>query len=283
MRVVDFETILAQSLQLCGLDRQNLSDETFFQIRDFANFRLRYAWEFEIWPELIRTTKMTVQNSNEVYYAVIPNNGIVTNSEGTFKIDIGTIISVTAEDPRIVGKVKDIDFSFDEYEQSLGNEVFDTVRRIIINNKNTTEIYVTYRISVPELIGNRWSSGNYYKGQTVYWSYSNDKYFAPTTGPFFAGKKGNFWKCIADTTTQQPNFNNSEYPTVNDHWEKVKIPQFLSHYLIKGIHADWLKSELQIEQGMAVEREAQALLDLEIHKAIVQQNRQPRLKFNQTY
>jgi hypothetical protein len=54
-------------------------------------------------------------------------------------------------------------------------------------------------------------------------------------------------------------------------------------YIIKGIHADWLKSEMQIEFGKAIDADAQNLLDSEIHKAIVQQGIQPRMKFNRIY
>ena len=40
---------------------------------------------------------------------------------------------------------------------------------------------------------------------------------------------------------------------------------------------------MQIEYAQAIEREAMAVLDFEVQKAIVQQGFQPRLKFNQTY
>ena len=54
-------------------------------------------------------------------------------------------------------------------------------------------------------------------------------------------------------------------------------------YIIKGIHADWLRSEMQIEFGDRINAEANALLDMEVNKAIVQQGIQPRMKFNQIY
>ena len=278
MRTIDFETILAQSLQMCGLDRENISLETFNQFRDFANNRIRFGFEYDVWPQLMRTTKMTVAHQQDIHFVTIPDDGIVTNNEGTFKIDIGDIMQVTVEDPRTTGKVRDLSFTFDEIETHLGNNVFKTVQRLIIADKEVASVYVTYRIKCPELIGDLWSAGTYYPNQQVYWAYSNGKYFAPTSGPNNAGKKGNFWKCVSQNTAS-PNVNNNS----SDTWERVKIPSFLGNYIIKGCHADWLKSEMQIEYAQAIEREAMLLLDFEIGKAIIQQGVQPRLKFNQTY
>ena len=221
---------------------------------------------------------MTVAHQQDIHFVTIPDDGIVTNNEGTFKIDIGDIMQVTVEDPRTTGKVRDLSFTFDEIETHLGNNVFKTVQRLIIADKEVASVYVTYRIKCPELIGDLWSAGTYYPNQQVYWAYSNGKYFAPTSGPSNAGKKGNFWKCVSQNTAS-PNVNNNS----SDTWERVKIPSFLGNYIIKGCHADWLKSEMQIEYAQAIEREAMLLLDFEIGKAIIQQGVQPRLKFNQTY
>ena len=130
MRTIDFETILAQSMQLTGLDRQNVTEESFAQIRDFANNRIQFAWEYDAWPELIRVTKFPVVNVNNIHYVTIPNNNTVVNSEGTFRVDIGTIMQVTLEDPRIKGKVREVGFSFDEYETLVDAEVYTTVKRL---------------------------------------------------------------------------------------------------------------------------------------------------------
>jgi len=94
-----------------------MSDETFAQFRDFANNRLKFAWEYDIWPDLVRTTKFPVTHQGDIHFIVIPDDGIVTNNEGTFKIDIGTVLQITVEDPRTTGKVKDVNFTFDEVDQ----------------------------------------------------------------------------------------------------------------------------------------------------------------------
>jgi hypothetical protein len=282
MRIIDFETILAQSLQLCGLDTNNISTETFNQFRDFANHRLRFAFEYEVWPQLVRTTQLPVTHVGDVHSITIPADGTVTNAEGTFKVDIGTVLQVTLEDPRTTGKVKELPWTFDEYELSVGNNVFRDVERILVNEKNAAFAYVTYRIDCPELIGDLWTSQTYYANQHAYWAYANNKFFAPTTGINYPGRKGNFWRCLRTATTA-PHISNNTTPASSDFWERVRIPLFLGNFIIKGCHADWLRSELQIEYAQAIEREAMAVLDMEVNKAIIQQGVQPRLKFNQIY
>ena len=284
MRIIDFETILAQSLQLCGLDRTNLSLETFEQFRDFANMRLKFGFEYDVWPQLVRTTKMAVVHQNDKHYILIPADGTVVTDEGTLKVDVGTVLNVSLLDPRATGKLNEVNFALDEYEVQVATGIFRDQERILINNATAAFAYVTYRIDCPELVGNLWPTGTYYKDQQVYWAYAANKYFAPTTGSSYAGKKGNFWKCIISAgTTEAPNLNNNTIPASTDKWEKVRIPLFLGNYIIRGIHADWLRSEMQIEYAQAIEREAMAVLDFEVQKAIVQQGFQPRLKFNQTY
>ena len=284
MRTIDFETIMVQGLQACGLDRYSINDQTFGQMRDFANNRIRFAWEYDAWPDLIRSVRFPVSHVNSVHYITIPNDGIVTNTEGTFKVDVGSVLQVTAEDPRTTGKVKEIGFSFDEQEQVLSNFVTTSVRRIIVDSADASELFVTFRINCPELIGEIWKTGTTYNpGEIAYYAYNTiSDYFAPVRGTTFAGKKGNFWKCLVQTS-EAPNPTGASLPAVGDKWERVKIPQFMGQYTIKGIHSDWLKSEQQIEAGLALDKDALALLDFEVHKAIVQQGQTPRIKFNQIY
>ena len=283
MRTIDFETILAQSLQLTGLDRNNVTEQSFEQITDFANNRLRLAWEYDVWPDLVRITKFPVVHQDTMHYIVIPNNGVVTNTEGTFKVNIGHILQVTVEDPRAKGRVKEIGFSFDEYEQLLGNGIYDTVKRIIVDDAGSSELYLTYRIECPNLTGKLWKTGTqYYPTQTAYWAYQNSSYFAPVNDAIYGSQKGNFWKCVT-ATGESPGLYSNGTPSNGDKWQKIKIPMIFGQYIIKGIHADWLKSEMQIEFGKTIDVDAQNLLDSEIHKAIVQQGVQPRMKFNRIY
>ena len=287
MRTVDFETILKQSIQAIGMDINYLTADTFSQLRDFTGQRLRYAWEYDAWPELTRITQFPVVNEGDLHYVVIPDSGTITNAEGTFKVDIGTIMQVTVEDPRIKGKVKDVGFSFDEYEKALypSTTVFETIKRLILDISGASTVYITYRIPCPELLGDIFKAGTtYYPGQQVYWAYNQNKYFVNSAGMGYgqntAGLKGNMFKCLDQTISPPSNgINVSE----GDDYEKIKIPAFLLHYLVKGVHGDWLKSEMQIDFAAAVDQEAIKLLDFEVGKFINQQAQQPRLKFNLPY
>jgi len=80
---------------------------------------------------LIRVTAFPVVHSGTTHYVVIPNDGIVTNSQGTFKVNVGDIFQVTKEDPRTMGKHTVVGFSIDESEQVVSGVVQDTVRRLI--------------------------------------------------------------------------------------------------------------------------------------------------------
>jgi hypothetical protein len=151
MRTVDFETVLTQAVQAIGMDKSFLTEDSFNQIRDFANQRLKYAWEYDAWPELIRITKFTVYHQDLNYIAFPPDN-IVTNSQGIFKVDVGTIMQVTIEDPRSKGKVHEIGFSFDETDQYIpGDEVYQTLPRLIVDDIVSPELYVTYKKPCPDL------------------------------------------------------------------------------------------------------------------------------------
>jgi hypothetical protein len=274
-------------MQIAGLDRNNVSEQSFEQIKDFANNRLKFAWEYDAWPELIRITRFPVVHEGTINYIVIPNDGVVTNSEGTFKVSVGDVMNVSVEDPRAKGKVREIGFSLDEYDMLVPNQanpnVYTTVRRIIVDNVNSSELFVTYRIECPDLSGKLWKTGDvYHPGQVAYWAYLNNSYFAPVNSSYYKNLKGNFWKCI-NQTIYSPNNQANTAPANGDDWEKVKIPLIFGQYIIKGIHADWLKSEMQIEFGKAMDADAQNLLDSEVHKIIVQQGQSPRLKFNQIY
>ena len=54
---VDYDSVLFSSADLCGLDRSNLPTADFSQLRSAHSRRLRVAWEYDFWPDVIRTEK----------------------------------------------------------------------------------------------------------------------------------------------------------------------------------------------------------------------------------
>ncbi len=55
MLATDFQEIVENAAGFCGLDRENLDAGEFADFRGFAGNRLRYAWGFRDWDELVRT------------------------------------------------------------------------------------------------------------------------------------------------------------------------------------------------------------------------------------
>lgn len=54
---VDYDSVLFATADLCGLDRANLPTIDFQQLRAAHNRRLRFGWDYDFWPEIIRTQK----------------------------------------------------------------------------------------------------------------------------------------------------------------------------------------------------------------------------------
>mgnify|MGYP006268172109 CR=1 FL=1 len=54
MRTIPFSQILNEAVQLCGLDRDNLTTKTFKALRDMAGNRLNEIWNREQWPFLVK-------------------------------------------------------------------------------------------------------------------------------------------------------------------------------------------------------------------------------------
>ena len=97
MRTVNFSTILFEGLQLSGLDRHNIGDETFAQFRDFANQRLRMAWESQDWPDIIRVSQLTVDATTGTVTAAIPT-------------DAGEVLNCYDQDPLLTTKAQPLSY-----------------------------------------------------------------------------------------------------------------------------------------------------------------------------
>ena len=107
MRTTDISTLVFESLQLAGLDRYNISDETFAQVRDIVNARLRTIWESHQWPEIIKVAKYTIAlDANDAQYITVP-------------ADAGEIFDCYNNDPRVT--TKSLSIPFDLYSENGSN------------------------------------------------------------------------------------------------------------------------------------------------------------------
>lgn len=257
MRTTDFSTILFDSLQLSGLDRWNITDETFGQVRDLVNQRLRTAWEAHQWPELIKIVKLTISlDANNAQVCLVPS-------------DAGEIFDCYNNDPRVTNKALSI--PFDLYSESGSN-------KLLFNIEPLGDIWVRYRIKKPELTGTLYSNTvTYYNNAQIYFdSGSSSGTYTPVSG---RPHSGNFYNCIAPSNTTAGQ-NPTTHPAL---WQKVEIPYVFGNYLSRGFVADNLRSELQFEAAQIADAAAELAMDQEVDKLLRQQSQMPKLRFNSPY
>ena len=253
MRAVNFSTILFEGIQLAGQDRHNISDETFAQFRDFANQRLRMAWESQDWPDLVRVAQFTVNATTGTVTAAIP-------------ADAGEVLNCYDQDPLLTPKA-----------QPLSYRIYNdgSVVKLVFGSDPST-VWGEYRIKKPELFGDVWTSSLAYSvGAQAYFDSGSG---TGTTMPI-PGKPhyGDFYECLESTTAGQ---SPTTHPTK---WAKREVPYIFGTFVSRGMYADWLRSELQTEAAQVAEQEAQAMLDLEIDKIFRQQKQSVRINMIRTY
>jgi hypothetical protein len=253
LRAVNFSTILFEGIQLAGQDRHNLSDETFAQFRDFANQRLRMAWESQDWPDLVRVAQFTVDGTTGTVTAAIP-------------ADAGEVLNCYDQDPLLTPKA-----------QPLSYRIYNdgSVVKLVFGSDPST-VWGEYRVKKPELFGDVWKSSLAYSvGAQAYF----DSGSATGTTMPIPGKPhyGDFWECVEATTAGQSPIT---HPAK---WARKEIPYIFGTFVSRGMYADWLRSELQIEAAQIAEQEAQAMLDLEIDKIFRQQKQSIRINMVRTY
>ena len=253
MKTIDFSRILTDSIQLCGLDSDEVTVDTFVQIRDLASNRLKIAWEHDRWPDLTRYVERTVQTSNDVHYVTKPD-------------DAGEVFNVWDRNPNVTTRAMNIDFRIVHT---------DTEERLVFKTSAITSVWVEYRIEPISLTGTLWNtSTTYYVGsQTAFDSGSNSGTLTQMEGRPFNLK---FYKCITQNTNTNPSTN-----TTN--WVEVKIPYIFGQYVSRAVFADYLRSESQFESATQAEQEARYFLDLEIDKIARQQGQINRINFIKSY
>lgn len=253
MRTVNFSTILFEGIQLSGLDRHNIGEETFAQFRDFANQRLRMAWESQDWPDIMRVAQLTVTATTGTVTAAIP-------------ADAGEMLNCYDQDPLLTTKA-----------QPLSYRIYNdgSVVKLVFGSDPST-VWGEYRVKKPELVGDIWSSALAYSigAQAYFDSGSNTGTAMPIPGkPHY----GDFYECLEATTAGQSPFT---HPAK---WLKKEVPYIFGTFVSRGMFSDWLRSELQIEASQIAEQEAQGMLDLEIDKIFRQQKQSVRINMIRTY
>ena len=254
MKTANFSRILVDAVQLCGLDRDEITDATFTQLRDFANTRLRLAWEYDKWPDLVRYHYIaTVSEENDVRY--------VTKPAGA-----GDVLGIYDRNPNANTRALNIGFTILHT---------NTEERFVIGREYPDGVWLEYRVEPITINGEKWNASTAYSvGSQVYFdSGSNSGTYHAVAGK---PQSGNFYTCITANTNTNP----AETPS---NWTIVNIPYIFSNYIPRGVFADYLRSEGQFDSARIAEGEAQSFLDLEIDKIVRQQGQIQKYNFIKSY
>jgi hypothetical protein len=254
MKTIDFSRMLVDSIQLCGLDREEVTDSTFIQIRDFANTRLRLAWEYDRWPDLIRYVQIpTILVADNVYYVVKPSGA-------------GEVLNVYTKNPNSTTRAVSIGFSIVHTNSE---------ERLVVGTPYPDGVWLEYRIEPVVINGDKWNASTAYSvnSQVYFDSGSNSASYHTIAGK---PQNGNFYNCVASNTNMVPSENAAK-------WSIVNIPYIFSNYIPRGVFSDYLRSEGQFDSARLAEGEAQAFLDLEIDKVVRQQGQIQKYNFIKSY
>jgi hypothetical protein len=158
--------------------------------------------------------------------------------EQTGKTKIGEFLSLHSKDPRNMSTGKEYSFEL----TGLGAHVINDIK----------EVWVRGRKHRPQLTGDQYSTSAYSSGTQVYFN-------------------GNFYESNADAAS-------SESPeTAASKWDIVEIPYIFQGYLIRGVHADYLRSTGNAELASAADADAEAVITVETDKLLRQQGQVKRL------
>jgi len=255
MRITPFSQILFDALQYSGNDRNNITEETFSQFRDFINSRLREAWDSQEWQDLCRVSQFTttVDENNVCYF--IPNS------------DAGDILGVFNLNPLTSSRA--VDYTYTLYDDGVN-------QKIILDSSTISTGWYYYRTKVPTLNGKLWNQTISYKpdSQVYFDSGSNTPSYFPVEG---FQHTGNFYNCISLTSAGE-----SPY-THPSKWSLVKIPYIFAQYLSWGAGANWFASESMMQEAGVLESKAMQLLDNEVDRISRQQKQIPKIKFTNPY
>jgi hypothetical protein len=158
----------------------------------------------------------------------------------------GMILQVYQKEPRATTNAIPVAYSL--YDTG-------TAQQIVLQS-NDTPVYVEFKITRPNLTGDTFSSSTDYA--------VNDQVYYSTTGQFY------------DMTTDAAA---GVLPTDTSKWTVVKIPKIFESYLIRGIYADYLRANGQLEIAAMEDRTAEAFLTVEADKVYRQQGQVKKLNF----
>ncbi|MDR1280301.1 MAG: hypothetical protein LBK99_05720 [Opitutaceae bacterium] len=226
MNGVSFKSILTGAMALAGISPDVLPDRDRARARfcEFINERMREAWGYERWPELIRTGYFLFSDP-VIGGSTVPS--IPLSGEG--RVSMETVLGVYDRDPR-------------------GGRASRLLRFSVVEGK----IFVAW----PN------GSGTWVQFLPVFEPYSVEpvwsaaKAYAAGDLVFDEGGTGDCFSCVADAPA-------GVAITDGAHWRRLLVPESLAPYVKQAAFADILTEDGQFEPGgRQLSRAKQMLLDL---------------------
>lgn len=254
MRTVDFSQVFFNALQFSGNDRENINDETFYQFRDFINYRLREIWESFPWVETTVLAEFTSTEENGVRFFVPA-------------ADADEVLSVHNRNPLATSRA--VEGEFRVWQDG-------SLQKVVVPRDFTSGWYL-YRKSCPQLTGKKYDNQQvYFRDAQVYFdSGSNTGTYEPVLG---RPHSGNFYKCVVEST-----ISGDSPASAPAKWQKIDIPYNFGTPLAWGSTANWFLSEGLIEAAAAMEQKYEMAREQEYDKATRQQGQTQRLNMLKTY
>lgn len=259
MRTTDFSTILFDAVNLCGYDLSNITEQQFRTVRQFANQRLRLAWESYPWYSLTKIAQATVTHDTGTDLRTIP-----------MPTDSGEVVGVFSRNPLTTTQAVYVSYALADIN---GTE------KIVVNTPIQT-VWVEYRIKRPEFNGELWNPTVTYRtnAQAYFDSESGNGTLMPVAGYAHAG---NFYYATEALPAGTKPLNNNG--AGNAKWAKISIPYMFASYISRGIYADFLRSEQQYEDAGKADIDAAGILEQEYDKELRQQGQIRRINFIDSY
>jgi hypothetical protein len=258
VRAINYSDVMFNAMQLCGLDRDDINNQTFRQIRDLISMRLRTAWEYDKWPELL----------------TIEPKAVVTHTDGMQYFEITEdsmydVLAVYDYNPLSTTKANEVSYFITNWESN------GVTKNIVVIDNVPETVYVERRYPCPVLNGESWDSTTAYTvGAQCYFDVGSQSGGYKTQKGTVYG--GNFWVCTTPNSNQKPS-------ETSQFWKRIVIPHTFSNYLARAVLADYLRSESQFENAKIAEQEADAFLELEVDKVARQQNQNRPIRFFNPY
>jgi hypothetical protein len=203
------------------------------------------------------TVSSTQQSANQKLTATLVFN---SNIQLIIKLDDAELqgIEVFNNDPRETTRCIRQNFiveDFDHRKESLNtlSENSSFVRVF-----NTSEKFIRYRIPATRLFGSQFSPlTNYSAGDQVYYD-------------------GEFWNCIADTTSNIPQ-------STSPYWATADIPYRFRDFLVNAVSCDFLRSEARFEEAEVLNNMSEVAIQQQIDVLLRQQGQVQRMNMAYTY